>query len=152
MASMKGQVSLEFLVYTAVFMLAFVIVIFVFSDMAKFETSNNNYIMSSIVGSKILSFATLARSMGPEFNTEFGLPANINGYSYMVIIYSTAEDKEVVVNVYDSFNTHFSSVSGDLDIANLDGNDEIVLTPGKTVYVVEGKNGLCITQEKEVCE
>lgn len=150
MASMKGQVALEFLVYTAVFMLAFVIVIFVFSDMARFETSNNNYIMSSVVGSKVLSFVTLARSMGPTFNTEFSLPANINGYDYNVTIYNTDIAKEVVVYVDDSFSTHFSSVSGDLGLET--DADSITLEEGKTVYV-SLKNGgkLCITQTKGGC-
>ena len=147
MASMKGQVALEFLVYTAVFMLAFVIVIFVFSDMARFETSNNNYIMSSIVGSKVLSFVTLARSMGPEFNTEFSLPANINGYDYTILLDN--KNDEVSVVVADSFGTHFSSASGDMGLSA----DAITLEEGKTAYIDLNRAGkLCITQEKEGCK
>jgi hypothetical protein len=143
MESRKGQVSLEFLVYTSVFMLAFVIVIFLFSDMARYEVSRNDYIMASIVGSKVMTFATVVYTMGPEFSTSFELPGSINGFDYTVSVFR--DNQLVDVTVYDSFNTHFSSTTIDYHLDSA----EVKLKAGQTVYIRTEKDGsLCFSEEK----
>jgi hypothetical protein len=148
--SRKGQVSLEFLVYTSVFMLAFVIVIFIFSDMSRYEVSKNDYIMATIVGSKVMSFATVAYSMGPDFRTSFDLPASINGFSYTVVL--DRKNSLVDVTVADSFVTHFSSKSIDYRLVTKQGSDTVVLNAGDKVFVHMEDGGLCLsTTQGGVC-
>jgi Zn-dependent protease with chaperone function len=144
----KGQVSLEFLVYTSVFMLAFVIVIFLFSEMSRYEVSRNDYIMASIVGSKVMSFATVAYSMGPDFRTSFDLPGSINGFDYNVTI--DEQYRLVDVTVADSFLTHFSSST--IDYGLVEGK-KVTLHAGQTVYLSMRGDGLCFAKkEGGACE
>ena len=143
MDARKGQVSLEFLVYTSVFMLAFVIVIFIFSDMSRFEVSRNDYVMAEIIGSKVMSFATVAYSMGPEFKTSFDLPATINGFSYIVKL--DQNTKYVDVIVADPFATSFSSASIDYKLKTAGTNTYVVLNSGQKVYISMEPDGLCLS-------
>jgi hypothetical protein len=149
MDTRKGQVSLEFLVYTSVFMLAFVIVIFIFSNMSRFEVSRNDYVMAAIIDSKVMSFATVAYSMGPDFKTSFDLPATINGFSYIVML--DPDTNFVDVTVYDSFLTHYSSLSIDYRLKTAGGNP-VVLNGGQRVYLRMEEDGLCFSDiEGGVC-
>jgi hypothetical protein len=143
MDARKGQVSLEFLVYTSVFMLAFVIVIFIFSDMSRFEVSRNDYVMAAIIGSKAMSFATVAYSMGPDFRTSFDLPATVNGFGYAVVL--DQSQHLVDVNVADSFLTHYSSKSIDYRLKLGSGETRVVLNGGQKVYLRMEPDGLCFS-------
>ena len=147
MDARKGQVSLEFLVYTSVFMLAFVIVIFIFSDMSRFEVSRNDYVMAAIIDSKVMSFATVAYSMGPEFKTSFDLPATINGFSYIVKLEpGTSPDTRFVdVIVADPFATGFYSSSIDYKLKLKHGQSSVVLNSGQKVYISMEPDGLCLS-------
>ena len=149
MDARKGQVSLEFLVYTSVFMLAFVIVIFIFSDMSRFEVSRNDYVMAEIIGSKVMSFATVAYSMGPEFKTSFDLPATINGFSYNVTFNEGTSGGTIYhlvdVNVADPFATSFSSASIDYKLKTAGTNTYVVLNSGQKVYISMEPDGLCLS-------
>jgi|GEM_PF-6852148 len=149
MNAKKGQVSLEFLVYTSVFMLAFVIVIFIFSDMSRFEVSKNDYVMASIIGSKVMSFSTVAYSMGPDFRTSFDLPASINGFTYNVLL--DQSQHLVDVTVQDPFLTHVSSTSIDYGLETAGGNP-VILNGGQRVYLRMEEDGLCFSDiEGGVC-
>ncbi|MCX6774200.1 MAG: hypothetical protein NTY68_04370 [Candidatus Micrarchaeota archaeon] len=144
MKSAKGQVSLEFLVYSAVFLLVFIILAFVFSDMARSETGKSNFIMSTIIGNKLLAFMATSYSMGPDFDSQFELPANINGYAYNITI--SKDTNAIFVNVGDSAGTFYSTKAMSFGI-----RDDVTLEPSQKVFISMRKGGLRVCQTGVGC-
>jgi uncharacterized protein (UPF0333 family) len=140
MESKKGQVSLEFLVYSAIFLLVFIILAFVFSDMARAETGKSNFIMSSIIGNKLLAFMATSYSMGPGFDSQFELPANVNGYMYNITI--SSKTNAIFVNIKDSAGTFYSTKAMHFGI-----DHDVLLEPSQKVFISMRKDGLCVDQE-----
>jgi uncharacterized protein (UPF0333 family) len=152
MRSAKGQVSLEFLVYSAVFLLVFIILAFVFSDMARSETGKSNFIMSTIIGNKLLAFMATSYSMGPDFDSQFELPANINGYAYNITIsgnnnVNVKSNNVIFVNVGDSAGTFYSTKAMSFGI-----KDDVLLEPSKKVFISMRKGGLKVCQTGVGCQ
>jgi uncharacterized protein (UPF0333 family) len=145
MRSAKGQVSLEFLVYSSIFLLVFIILAFVFSDMARAETGKSNFIMSTIIGNKLLAFMATSYSMGPGFDSQFELPANVNGYPYNITI--SGETNAIFVNVDDSAETLYFTKAMNFGIG-----DTILLEPSKKVFISMRREGLCVSQTEGECQ
>jgi len=136
----KAQISLEFLVYSSIFLLVFIIMSFVFSGMAGAETGKSNFVMATILGNKLLAYMSTSYYMGPDFTAEFELPANINGFSYDIMIVKGTNS--VFVNVHDTAETFYSTRAMYFGL-----DEDVTLLPSKKVVVGMRRDGLCVSQD-----
>ncbi len=83
---MKAQVSIEFMMYTGVFILAFMSIYFVFSQMGNEEYSARVYNEMFELAERITVVFSAVNSMGEGSCYTLSLPSTLSGMKYKLII------------------------------------------------------------------
>ncbi len=85
---MKGQIAIEFLMYSSMFILFFLIISYIFSLIGSSQLESTFYYNMFEIGERISITISTVLGMGPGSCYSFSIPTTINGQNYTLILIS----------------------------------------------------------------
>ena len=149
---LKAQVALEFLLFSSIFLVAFLAVLLLINLYGSQESEGTSFLISNELASRLASEISFAYSMGEGFSYRISLPKKLAGKDYTVYIANGTESSVFVVIPSENNLTAVSSMALSLeDCPNKNVNLltqtlSCELKPGKSYSISVGKGGVLIKE------
>lgn len=153
---MKGQVSIEFMMYTGVFILAFMSIYFVFSQISNEEYLTRVYNEMFELGERISVVFSVVNSMGEGSCYVFQLPSSLSGMKYELMIlnpsiYDSSFGRTALIKV-GNFVYAFSLSNINVSSSDYEKENFIEIPGGESLILKMNEGSLSISRNLGGCK
>ncbi len=143
----KGQVAIEVLSFSAVFLLAFIVVLVVVNLYGQEEHSSTMYMLANELAMRLSSAVTTVYSVGEGFSYKMALPPALGSYKYFVILKKdpSRESTSIFVVAGPTNTTAVYSIPLIVECKNGGGTNACRLNAGRE-YTIEAESNKVVIE------